>query len=72
MRLFVLGFRGLGDGSFNVAGLDLGSLSNRTFTGIVLPEGPTTISMVFLDPKENGNGFVVNRKMALKCPSVSF
>ena len=55
-----------------MAGLDLGSLSNRTFTGIVLPEGPTTISMVFLDPKENGNGFVVNRKMALKCPSVSF
>lgn len=46
-------------------------LSNRNFVGIVSLEGPD-ISMVFLDPKETGESFIINRNLALKYPAVSF
>jgi len=53
-----------------MSGMDLGSMFNHNFVGIVLPDGQA-ISMVFLDPKETGDNFIVNRRMAKKCPSVS-
>ena len=47
------------------------SLVNRNFIAIVHKEDPkSTLSAVFLDPKDNRESFIVNKKLSQRCSSV--